>query len=104
MLIGFGGLVWIIHVLNSSNDNQIKLELIHTKTVIHTYLFLFITRILLVCAIFGPIFYWVILGCYVCLNLIVGMDRFFEKDEEWLKEHRQTLYELKQKYYVERKN
>jgi hypothetical protein len=104
MLTGFGGLVWIINVLNSSNDNQIKLELIHTRTVIHTYLFLLITRILLVCAIFGPLFCWTILSCYVCLNLIAGIDRFCKKDKEWLKEHRQTLYDLKQKYYVKRKN
>jgi hypothetical protein len=104
MLIGFGGLVWIIKVLNSSNDNQTKLKFIHTRTIIHTYLFLFITRILLVCAIFGPLFCWSILGCYVCLNLIDSIDRFLKKDEEWLKEHKQTLYELKQKYYVKRKN
>lgn len=97
MLIGFGGLVWIIKVLNSSYDTKIKLGLIHTRTIIYTYLFLLITRILLVCSIFGPLFCWSILGCYVCLNLITGIDRFCKKDEEWFKEHRQTLYELKQK-------
>lgn len=104
-MIGFGGLLWIIEILtNKYYNNQEKLEHIHTRTIIHTYLFLFTARIILLCAILGPSLCWGILIWFLGVNMINGIDRFDRRLMKWIIEDKQTLYDLKQKYYAKRKN
>ena len=109
MFIGFGALLHIIEVLRYRGlEPDYKLDLIYTRELLLAYLYLFIIRLL----VFLVYMFWStkfintlliqVLCIYICLNSFNIPEIFKKHKKDW--KNKQTLYDLKQKYYVKREN
>lgn len=102
MFVGFSALLYIIEVLRARDiEANTRLKLIYTGDIITSYLFLFILRVLIILVIiyWNTIWIRLISLTYVLVNFC-NADGVLRKHENW----KQTLYELKKKYYVKREN
>ena len=108
MFVGWGALLFVCNILKDKElEVNDKLQLIYTRQLISAYTFLFISRliILLVIIFWGAWWIEVLImfgGCYMCLNFINIFGVFKKYEDDW--NNKQTLYDLKQKYYVKREN
>lgn len=100
-VLGFGSLVWICKVLLSKEETNIKLSMIHVRSIIWCYIFLFIVRCLIVGIIIshGKLWFLIsLLGCYLSISFISGIDDFIKSSKEWESDKRLTLYDIKKMY------
>lgn len=98
MFVGFSALLYIIEVLRFRDIKaNTRLKLIYTGDIITSYLFLFILRVLILLVIIYWNTTWIRLIplLYVIVNFLNADGVFRKHDENW----KQTLYDLKRKYY-----
>lgn len=97
--------IYIIDVLKSKKySNDEKLKLIHIRTLILCYVYLFIISSFIRLIIILPYPYWSLMFlCYYLTFVITLFDKkkmkFFRLVEKWGSEDRITLYEIKVNYF-----
>lgn len=100
-MLGFGAFIWTCKVLIAKNySKNDKLRVLHIKTIIWCFVFLCITRFLILIAILSS--YWKIcligLLWYITFGSIISIDNLIKHVDKWEEENKLTLYDLKKKY------
>ena len=103
----FQAFIYIINVLKSRKySNDEKLKLIHLRTLILCYVYLFILSSFIRLIIISSYPYWnlclMFLSYYLTFSIIrfdKKQMKFFRLVEKWGSEDRITLYEIKVKYF-----
>ena len=101
-MLGIGAFIWTWLILFSRERSfDIKLDMLHIRTVLWCFIFLSILRLLILGALFLQSPYSSICGLVIVVYIILGvlLDRFIETEDRWDREGRMTLLDIKNKYY-----